>query len=261
MRAIAEDDDIERPATVNGQPHDCQDADQNEDESEEPVRGPDPVYQRITEAAMREAREESARQQPQPVARLAEPQAAPGSAGPPPPDLVAAGKAAQKIDELSGAAFLYGLLGKMYPGADLLPFKLYLNGLVELTGIPTDPIERMLVEQAALAHFAIGLLILRAGTRENLDEVSACHAAAARLMGEFRRHALALQEYRAAAAKKKKARPKSRPAAVKSKPEKNGKATNGARLNGAKKVCDSEVVSNGRLTEFFDERKPEPALA
>lgn len=261
MKIFPEDDYIECPAIMSGQLVGQGEAEAPPDDPEHnPVEGQDPEYRRLTEEGLREAREKATRQQPQVAPGLAKPQAPTGSAATPPPDLVAAAMTAEKVQELSCAGFLFGVTGKLYPGADILPFKIYLDNFLESAGIPSDPIERMLLEQLALAHHAMGRLHVRAGMRENMDEVSACHAAVARLMGEFRRHALGLQEYREASAKRTKSKPERQPVATKSTPEKNGTASNGAHLNGTKKSCDTEVVSNGRLTEFFHERKPEPAL-
>ena len=54
----------------------------------------------------------------------------------------------------------------------------------------------MLVEQIALAHHAIGCYYVRGATAETLELAKVYNAAAARLLGEFRRTVLALKKYR-----------------------------------------------------------------
>lgn len=74
-------------------------------------------------------------------------------------------------------------------------FKLYLDGLLRDTGNPADPIERMIVEQLALAHHRIGQLHVQTERAKTADEAKVYAAAAVRLTGEFRRLALALRQY------------------------------------------------------------------
>ena len=62
----------------------------------------------------------------------------------------------------------------------------------------TDPIEIMIIEQLSLAHFSMGLLSCKASNAGKVEAVGVYSGAAARLMGEFRRSAIALQAYRAA---------------------------------------------------------------
>jgi hypothetical protein len=62
----------------------------------------------------------------------------------------------------------------------------------------SDPIEVMLVEQLALAHFNMGLLHCKAANARQVEAVGVYSGAAARLMAEFRRSALGLQAFRAA---------------------------------------------------------------
>jgi hypothetical protein len=56
----------------------------------------------------------------------------------------------------------------------------------------------MIIEQLALAHYGVGLLSCKAANAGKVEAVGLYAGAAARLMGEFRRSALALQAYRAA---------------------------------------------------------------
>jgi hypothetical protein len=75
---------------------------------------------------------------------------------------------------------------------------LYRNKLLADCGSPTDPIEVMLIEQLALAHLNMGLLHCKASNAGSVECATAYSGAASRLMGEFRRSAIALQAYRAA---------------------------------------------------------------
>jgi hypothetical protein len=136
-----------------------------------------------------------------PGPRLADTPAAdkpPPAANPPPPaEPFTASQKARNVQDFSGAVFLFGAAGKLYsPAFDIQTFKAYLDSYIKDAGAPTDPVERMLLEQLVLAHFSIGRLHFRAGTRDGLEEVTACAVAAARLQAEFRRSALALQAYR-----------------------------------------------------------------
>jgi len=76
-------------------------------------------------------------------------------------------------------------------------FKIYRQTLLEQSGSPSDPIEIMLIEQIALAHFHIGRLHLRSCSAADGTLAVAFADAATRLTAEFRRSALALEEYRA----------------------------------------------------------------
>lgn len=75
-------------------------------------------------------------------------------------------------------------------------FKVYLDGLRKDAGNPTDPVEIMLVEQLALAHHRVAQLHVQAEQSKTIDEAKVFTVAAARLTGELRRLALALNQYR-----------------------------------------------------------------
>lgn len=76
-------------------------------------------------------------------------------------------------------------------------YRVYLARLLADAGSPADPVERMLLEQLAVAHFRVGQLHARAGRADGVEATRVLTAAAARLLGEFRRNALALRAYRA----------------------------------------------------------------
>jgi hypothetical protein len=135
----------------------------------------------------------------------------------------------------------------------------------------------MLLEQLAIAHHVIGQLHALGTIRPDFDQAQAYQSAAARLLGEFRRTALALKEYREAPPTQGggAARPRRRAPAKKAVPDvpaANGHAGNGTPVAGdavdatsAKTTdIDSGLASN-RLNGYFNdqegERKHEPARA
>ena len=75
-------------------------------------------------------------------------------------------------------------------------YKAYLTQLLKDAGDPVDPIERMLLEQLALAHFRIAQLHADAGRAQGVEAVKIYNSIASRLLGEFRRTALAIRLYR-----------------------------------------------------------------
>jgi hypothetical protein len=75
-------------------------------------------------------------------------------------------------------------------------WRLYLDDFVRRAGSPSDPVEKLMVEQLALAHNAICKLYVRAASADDAALSEVCFAALARLLAEFRRLTLALKEYR-----------------------------------------------------------------
>ncbi|HVS39671.1 MAG TPA: hypothetical protein VMS17_29210 [Gemmataceae bacterium] len=73
---------------------------------------------------------------------------------------------------------------------------LYLDQMLEACGSPTDPIERMMVEQLCLLHFRIGQVHGGAAEASNSEIERQYNGMAARLLSEFRQTALALRHYR-----------------------------------------------------------------
>ena|GEM_PF-2307198 len=63
-------------------------------------------------------------------------------------------------------------------------------------GAPTDPVERMMIEQLQLCHHRLAILQAEASAAKTLEGVKIYNAAATRLMSEFRKSALALRDYR-----------------------------------------------------------------
>lgn len=107
-------------------------------------------------------------------------------------------QAARQAEALREAAFpaymasALGLSNQFGPEG----YQLYLNQVIEGTGNPKDPIERMLVEQLAILHHRIGQLHVDAAHTKGVEASKIYNAATARLLGEFRRTALALRVYR-----------------------------------------------------------------
>lgn len=75
-------------------------------------------------------------------------------------------------------------------------FRAHLDQLLKDAGNPSDPIERMLIEQFAFAHLRIVQLQVSAAKATNPELVKAYNGAASRLLGELRRLALSLRSYR-----------------------------------------------------------------
>jgi hypothetical protein len=74
-------------------------------------------------------------------------------------------------------------------------YRVYLERLIEDAGNPSDPVQRMMLEQLALAHFRIAQLQVQASHAKSTEGVKIYNSAASRLQGEFRRTALALHAY------------------------------------------------------------------
>src|SRR5262249_14458629 len=190
-------------------------------------------YNEVTAAALR-----------QDAVHLAdEPANAPPPNAPPP----SAAEKAQRLRDFGPAALLYGssapLLGE---AIDVETWKLYLDGVVKELGATADPVARLMIQQLALAHFALGRLHVRASTRVLPQEVAVYSAAIGRLMAEFRRTALALKAYR-------KATPRREADGTPAQP----KPSSGKRGGGRKKKGQrSKVTSNNRIKEYLGAREP-----
>ena len=86
---------------------------------------------------------------------------------------------------------------------DASGFRTFFDRLMDDAGNPDDPVERMLIQQLAMAHFRIGELHSKATEAKSVELVKAYNSAASRLLGEFRRVALAISTYRGQAPKTK----------------------------------------------------------
>jgi hypothetical protein len=105
---------------------------------------------------------------------------------------------AAHLRDSTAAMFMFASLGGVLKEVDVAAFRLYRDQLLEDYGNPRDPIVVMLVEQLALAHLNCGQLFYKASAVNSIECAAAYLAATTRLMGEFRRTALALPAYREA---------------------------------------------------------------
>lgn len=117
----------------------------------------------------------------------------------------------QGSDELDQVTLQAELLKSQTSSANLLiefgdlpksPFSLdayvlYSQTFLEESGVRSDPLERILVEQAMMTHHKIGRLNRLAGTAASTEEARALDSVAVLFVGELRRLVLAIQSYRA----------------------------------------------------------------
>ena len=166
---------------------------------------------------------------------------------------------ADNLRNMTAATFLYSTVASSLSGSiDPHAVKLYRDRLLEDAGNPTDPIAVMLIEQLAMAHFSIGQLRMKACSIENPKLAVAYTDAATRLLGEFRRCTLAIEEYRAKQAERKDRNTAT--AGVEEKPpaKRNGKprvSTNGKTpASRKKKSAYSKQPTNGEIPKCLRER-------
>lgn len=74
--------------------------------------------------------------------------------------------------------------------------KVYLNSFVRDAGDPTDPIELILLQQMLMVHHRVAQLHARAEAATGPEHLKILNGAATRLLGELRRLALAIRQYR-----------------------------------------------------------------
>jgi hypothetical protein len=79
---------------------------------------------------------------------------------------------------------------------DNLTYRAYLDQFLRDSGNPRDAVERALVEQIAFANLRLAQLHLQSANCKSTEAAKVYHSATARLLGEFRRMTLTLQEYR-----------------------------------------------------------------
>lgn len=107
-------------------------------------------------------------------------------------------KAEGQAEVIKNAAFPAAMASAVpiAKGVGAAGYRLFLDGLLRDAGNPTDPVERMLIEQLAMAHHRIGQLHAQAEQAQASEQAKVYLTAAARLTGEFRRLALAIRQYR-----------------------------------------------------------------
>ena len=130
-------------------------------------------------------------------------------------------------------------------------FLVFRKLMLEEAGNPADPVERMLVEQLALAHFSIGQLRVRSCMTDSPKMSLAFCDSATRLLGEFRRCSLALEEYRTKRAARTEKRDSTADKKVATLDKVNGHAQ--PSFNGNVKYAHTEVGSNGNATHHMNE--------
>lgn len=74
--------------------------------------------------------------------------------------------------------------------------RLYLDQFIAAAGDPQDPVERTLIEQVAVARLRLADLHAQAAQAKSVEAAKVYAGATARLLGEVRRVALTLREYR-----------------------------------------------------------------
>jgi hypothetical protein len=111
-------------------------------------------------------------------------------------EMIAPDKQAEAIDRTLVPAMLATALG-MDHIFDAQGYRAYLDKIHRDFGSPTDPAEKMMVDQLVMAHFCAGRLLGDAGQAQRTDAVHLLSSAGARLLCEFRMTALALRSYRA----------------------------------------------------------------
>jgi len=176
--------------------------------------------------------------------------AAPQCEPPMPPD-----EGAKRIKEIAASQYLYAASTKVLgPGFGSDSYLAYMHDFLNENGDPTDPIERMMLEQLAIAHHAIGNFHVRAGVKEKVEEVEIFSGAAARLMAEFRRTALALKAYRQSSAnngKPAETDPGNERKNRSSDNERRPAGLNGHATRGKQSANHSDVHVNNRMTEYL----------
>lgn len=156
----------------------------------------------------------------QPVTKAAEPKAASSAPTqpparqdsaepaqhPPPPGLDDARHAAAQRSARGGEVLREGVFPSLMATAlnldtffDANAYKIYLAGVMRDLGDPTDPIEKMLIEQLCMAHFRVAQLHGAAGQANGLEATKLLNTVTARMLGEMRRTALSLKAYRTTA--------------------------------------------------------------
>ncbi len=128
------------------------------------------------------------------------PKGPPKQPEPPPADPAAAQRRDAALRQASATRSLHipSSLSRMQGDTNLgtLGARAYFNTIMREAGEPTDPIERMMVEQMILAHHRIAHLYSRADLTQTPEYAKLLNGSANRLLGEFRRLALAIKAYR-----------------------------------------------------------------
>jgi len=104
---------------------------------------------------------------------------------------------ADYLREQTPAFGLCGSLSAIYGARpDPRSYRRLVEQELAAAGNPTDPLERMLVEQAIMAHATIARLYFDAGVTTDADQRIELLSTVPRLAAELRRTVLAVSEYR-----------------------------------------------------------------
>jgi hypothetical protein len=138
----------------------------------------------------------------------AESAAAPGETPPPPPEPQvdpeeARRHAAAQLAAAEAEAIKTTILPACLASAlaldgsfDAQGYRTFLEDFVRDAGSPADPVERLLLEQLAFAHLRLAQLHAHAAQASEVEAARVYTSAAARLLAELRRLALAVRIYR-----------------------------------------------------------------
>jgi hypothetical protein len=164
---------------------------------------------------------------------------------------------AVNLREVSAAGYLHWAVStSLSDGINPAAFKLFRDKLLQDAGSPTDPIEVMLIEQLALAHFHIGRLQVRSCGAASPQLQVAYSDAATRLLGEFRRCTLALEDLRAKQDARRERNASSSKARKQASAERNGAPR--PSKNGKKKAPNTELKHNGEVPQCLIDRMTAP---
>ena len=103
-------------------------------------------------------------------------------------------KEAVAARDLITAASLSSVIGSQTVGATAA--RLYLSSFLRDAGNPSDPVERLLLEQFVLAHHRLARLHVQAADAKDPEHMRIINAVSIRLLGELRRLGLAIRQYR-----------------------------------------------------------------
>jgi hypothetical protein len=106
----------------------------------------------------------------------------------------------ENLRTMGAGIYLYAGSHRLFDQLTSASFVRYTQGIVQDAGDPSDPLERLLVEQLIQISHAASRLLVKASLVGSAEGSALLHATAARLFGEYRKGLLALREYRTSVA-------------------------------------------------------------